>query len=111
VDVNPTVAEVMGLPAPASWQGRSLFDRSRPPRAYFYAANDDYLLGVREQNWKYIYNATAGRDELYDLTGDPDEKRNRAAENPDKCRQLRQRLAAWRDYAGRQLAKARGSSD
>jgi len=107
VDINPTVTDLMGWPASPTWQGRSLFDPTRPPRTYFYAANEDYLLGVREGDWKYIYNATRGREELYDLARDPDEKQNRAAEEPERCRRLRQRLAAWKDHTGRHLAGLR----
>jgi arylsulfatase A-like enzyme len=108
VDINPTLADLMGLASPPSWEGRSLFARGRPPRAYFYAANDDYLLGVREDRFKYIYNATLGSDEIYDLEVDPLERTNISAHHGLKCRQLRQRLAAWRDHAGRALARARG---
>jgi arylsulfatase A-like enzyme len=104
VDVNPTVADILGLPSASSWHGRSVFDRLRPPRAYFYAANDDYLLGVREEDWKYIYNATAGRDELFNLKLDPSELRNAAREQGERVRRLRQRLAAWKHDVGRQLA-------
>jgi lipoteichoic acid synthase len=107
VDLNPTVTDLMGWPASPSWQGRSLFDPSRPPRTYFYAANEDYLLGVREGDWKYIYNATRGREELYDLTRDPEEGQNRAPEEPQRCHALRQRLAAWKDSTGRRLARLR----
>jgi arylsulfatase A-like enzyme len=107
VDLSPTIADLVGVPAPASWQGRSLFDAQRPPRAYFYAANDDYLLGVREGDWKYIYNATRGRDELYDLARDPDERVNLAAQHPERCRTLRRRLAAWKHAAAERLARAR----
>jgi arylsulfatase A-like enzyme len=109
VDLNPTLADLLGVPPDAGWEGRSLFDPERPPRTYFYAANDDYLLGVREGRFKYVYNATLGRDELYDLVADPDERVNLAASDPARCRRLRQRLAAWRDFAGRQLARARGA--
>jgi arylsulfatase A-like enzyme len=105
VDVNPTLADVLGLPPSPSWHGRSLFDRLRPPRAYFYAANDDYLLGVREGDWKYIYNATEGRDELYNLKTDPAEGRNAAKQEAQRVRRLRQRLAAWKHDVGRQLAE------
>ena len=83
VDVNPTVLDILGVPAPASWEGRSVFAPGRPPRAYFYAANDDYLLGVREGPFKYIYNVTRGREELYDLARDPDEQTNVAGVYPD----------------------------
>jgi arylsulfatase A-like enzyme len=106
VDVNPTIAGLLGIPPAPSWEGRSLFAPARPPRTYFYAANDDYLLGVREGDWKYVYNATRGRDELFHLPTDPDELKNRAAEEPDRCQGLRRRLAAWKDHAGRRLAAA-----
>lgn len=105
VDVMPTLAHLMGRPPAASWEGRSLFDRERPPRAYFYAANDDYLLGVREANWKYIYNVTRGRDQLFDLAKDPDEQRNVAAAEPEICQRLRRRLSAWRSYVKGQLER------
>ncbi|MBI3465263.1 MAG: sulfatase-like hydrolase/transferase [Planctomycetes bacterium] len=105
VDLNPTVLDVLGIPAADSWQGRSLFDPSHPSRAYFYAANDDYLLGVREKNWKYQFNATLGRDELFDLGRDPNEQTNLAEGEPQRCRDLRQRLAAWVDYQQRHIAR------
>jgi phosphoglycerol transferase MdoB-like AlkP superfamily enzyme len=105
VDVNPTLLDVMGLPPVKSWQGRSLFDPGRAPRTYFYAANDDYLFGVREANWKYIYNATRAKDELYDLGADPTEQADVSEAHPELCQRLRQHLAAWRDYAARELKK------
>jgi lipoteichoic acid synthase len=107
VDVAPTVLDVLGVEAPAEWEGRSLFARARPPRVYFYAANDHYLLGVREGDLKYVYNATRGRDELFDLVRDPDERHNLAAAHPEVCRRLRQRLAAWKQHAAGRLSQAR----
>jgi arylsulfatase A-like enzyme len=109
VDLNPTIADVLGVPPSRFWRGRSLFDPQRPGRAYFYAANDDYLLGVREGRWKYIYNATRGRDELYDLASDPEEQANVAKRHPELCQRLRQHLAAWRDDTGRHLAEIRAA--
>ena len=103
VDVNPTIADLVGLPADESWQGRSIFDRTRSPRAYFYAAQDDYRLGLREGERKYIYNATTGDDRLYDLATDPEEQQNLASQFPDECRRLRQRVAAWREHTRRDL--------
>jgi arylsulfatase A-like enzyme len=109
-DESPTITDVLGLPPSPLWLGRSLFDPKRPGRAYFYAANDDYLLGVREGKWKYIYNATRGRDELFDVETDPREQRNAAKQHPDLCHRLRQRLAAWRDDTGRHLAEIRAAA-
>lgn len=110
VDVNPTVTDILGLRADDSWHGRSMFDPGRPPRAYFYAANDDYLLGVREDDFKYIYNVTAGREELYDLAKDPEEQTNIADRHPVKCKRLRQRVAAWREHEAEHLAELRAAT-
>ncbi|HLA79140.1 MAG TPA: sulfatase-like hydrolase/transferase [Vicinamibacteria bacterium] len=110
VDVNPTVTDILGLRADDSWHGRSMFDPGRPPRAYFYAANDDYLLGLREDNFKYIYNVTAGREELYDLARDPEEQTNIADQHPLKCKRLRQRVAAWRAHEAQHLAELRAAT-
>jgi lipoteichoic acid synthase len=98
VDLNPTIAHLLGFPPDPSWEGWSVFAADRPPRAYFYAANDAYLLGVREDRWKYILNATRGSEELFDLASDADEQANLAAAHADRCRRLRQRLAAWQAY-------------
>lgn len=94
VDLNQTITDVLGIAPAGSWQGRSLFDPARRPRAYFFVANDDYQLGVREEGWKYILDATDGREQLYDLRVDPTERKNLAEDHPEVCRRLRQRLAA-----------------
>jgi arylsulfatase A-like enzyme len=107
VDLNPTVLDVLGYEAPGAWEGRSLFAPDRPPRAYFYAANDHYLMGVREDDLKYVYNASSGRGQLFDLASDPDETRDVAAAHPEVCRRLRERLAAWRKHAAERLSEAR----
>ena len=102
VDLAPTIADLAGFPAPADWQGRSLFATARAPRAYFYVAEDHFTLGVREDNWKYMFDLREGLEELYDLSRDPSEQRNLAAEQPERSARLRQRLAAWTDANRRQ---------
>jgi arylsulfatase A-like enzyme len=105
VDLAPTIGELIGLPAAPDWQGRSLFAESHPRRAYFYVAEDHFRLAVREANWKYIYSVRDGREELYDLQADPLEQRNVAAQHPDRCDRLRQRLAAWTEANRRQYER------
>jgi arylsulfatase A-like enzyme len=95
VDLAPTIAELAGVPSAPDWQGRSLFDRTRAGRAYFYVTEDHFTLGLREGNWKYIFALREGVEELYDLDRDPDEQRNLAAAEPDRTARMRQRLAAW----------------
>jgi len=104
VDLAPTIADLAGLPLAPDWQGRSLFDPRRPPRAYFYVAQDEFKLGVREANWKYILDLRTGVEELFDVAGDPTEQINLAAAQPERCLRLRQRLAAWTESNQRQYA-------
>ena len=96
VDLNATILDVLGRESPAGWDGQSLFDSRRSSRTYMFAAAwGQYLLGVREDEWKYIYDARRGLEELYNLVNDPSELNNVAAEFPDRSHSLRQRLAAW----------------
>ena len=104
VDLAPTIAEIAGVTPPPDWRGRSLLDKARPPRAYFYVAEDHFRLGVREGAWKYIYDLREGTEELYRLDLDPTEQRNLAATERARCARLRQRLAAWAEANRRQYA-------
>ncbi len=107
IDLAPTLAEIAGLLPAAEWQGRNLFDPRRSPRAYFYVAEDEFMLGMREDRWKYIVNMRDGGHELYDLSVDPGEQRNVAPAHLDVCTRLRRRLAAWAEANRRQYAKIR----
>jgi phosphoglycerol transferase MdoB-like AlkP superfamily enzyme len=105
VDLAPTIVDLAGLPPAPDWQGRSLFDNTGTRRAYFYVAEDQFTLGLREGAWKYILNLRDGVDELYDLDRDPDEQRNLATAEPDRSARMRQRLAAWTEANRRQYEK------
>lgn len=98
IDLAPTITDILGFAPAGTWQGHSLFDPHRPPRAYFYGANTDYLLGLREGDWKYIYDATTGYDELYDLKSDPLELKDVSSQYSESCRIFRRRVAAWARY-------------
>ena len=95
VDLNPTLADLLGVDPHPEWQGHSLFDPERPNRAYFMAIAGGDVFGVREGDWKYIYDVTTGRESLFHLRLDPDEQHDFAATEPGVALQLRQRVAAW----------------
>lgn len=95
IDLNATLAELLGVDPPGEWQGHSLFDPARPRRAYFMAHSAEYLFGVREARWKYIFDASGGGEMLFDLARDPREQQDVAAAEPARCQRLRQRIAAW----------------
>jgi lipoteichoic acid synthase len=111
VDLAPTIAEMAGVTAAPEWQGRSLLDDRQPHRAYFYVAEDSFTLGVREGNWKYIYDLRDGTEELYDLDRDPNEQHNLSSTEPERCVRLRQRLAAWTEANRRQYEKIAANRD
>jgi arylsulfatase A-like enzyme len=104
VDLAPTIADAVGVAPAAAWQGRSLFARDRAQRAYFYVAEYEYRLGVREGDWKYIVDLREGTEELYNLARDPDEQVNVAPTEPQRALKLRQRVAAWSESNRRQYA-------
>jgi len=110
VDINPTILDVLGAGAmPGTWQGRSLFDPTRSPRAYFFGAEDDYNVGVREGQWKMIYNGTLGRTELFDLQADPNELKNVADDHPDVAARLLSHLKAWVTYQSQHIERLEGT--
>ena len=80
LDVAPTILEFLGLPRPASAQGRSLKTAGSGGREVFseslYARNHfgcSALRALRASHYKYI---DAPTPELYDLSIDPLESRN-----------------------------------
>lgn len=95
LDLGPTVLDLLGVACPGDWQGRSLFSPAARGRAYFFGMLDGVLLGVREGNYKYIYDVSHGGEQLFDVMDDPEEQVNIASRQPEKSRRLRQRLAAW----------------
>ena len=95
VDLNPTIADLLGVEPDNAWQGHSLFDPDRPNRAYFMAMAGGNVFGVREGDWKYMYDVTTAGESLFHLRLDPDEQHDFAASEPAIALRLRQRVAAW----------------
>ncbi|MCR9143068.1 MAG: sulfatase-like hydrolase/transferase [bacterium] len=77
-DILPTVLDMLGLSAfqDERHEGRSLLAGGPPQLATFYTSWRNRLAGVRDENYKYIYNLETGREELYDLRRDPGEYRH-----------------------------------
>ncbi len=104
VDLLPTLASLVGAPAPAraQWPGKDYSSLLRNPKArpvqnYIVFTNDDfqaaaknyyvpppnYIIGIRETRWKLakyydINNQVAPEYEMYDLLRDPQETTNLA---------------------------------
>ncbi|HWB14595.1 MAG TPA: sulfatase-like hydrolase/transferase [Pirellulales bacterium] len=104
IDIAPTLLDLLNVPAPAVWQGRSLF-RERDRRAYFLSVGNEVVLGLRDGRYKYHYYVDTSLEELFDLQTDRAESQNLATAEPERARQYRRRLGGWVTYQREFLAK------
>jgi arylsulfatase A-like enzyme len=94
VDTAPTVLDLLGIVAPAGWQGVSLLE----PRAQLALFCTDYslaYLGLRDGRWKMIHELDEGKSKLFDLASDPDENDDVAGRHPELVDAYRDHLVRW----------------
>jgi iduronate 2-sulfatase len=100
IDIFPTLADLCGLSAPATLDGRSLrpqLDRpatpaAKPARGFW----TDGQRTIRTERWRLIAARAADGSpqfELFDYANDPLETRNVATAHPDVIRDLLAQLA------------------
>jgi arylsulfatase A-like enzyme len=104
IDVSPTVMELLGLPPPRDWQGRSLLgsELDRPQHdgeraARFLTDHGLLQLGIRHGPWKFIDEVETGRGRLFDLRSDPAEQHDVSSREPERVDAYRHHLRAWAD--------------
>jgi hypothetical protein len=95
LDVAPTILDYLHVPAPPTFAGRSLLDRtSRPVVAESTHAHDAFgwapLRSIRVGDYKYI---DAPKPELYNLVTDPAEGTNLIGRDPVRVQSMRTALA------------------
>ena len=111
-DIMPTLLEIAGASYPKTYQGRelpALYGKSWGPvlagKTESPRTEQDYLAwelfgnrAVRQGEWKlrWLYKPLGKGDwELFNLAADPAERKDLAAERPDKVKAL---IALWDDY-------------
>jgi arylsulfatase A-like enzyme len=78
IDLFPTVAALLGLPAVPGLPGTDLLALLDDRPAVSQAGND--VVSVRTPQWKLIRDAASGTIQLFDLAADPGERQDRAAD-------------------------------
>jgi hypothetical protein len=94
VDLAPTVLDLLGVPAPAGWQGRSLLE-AQSALALFCTDYSLGLLGLRDGRWKLIHELDSGRSQLFDLEADPGEREDLAEQYPERVEAYTEHLRRW----------------
>ncbi len=98
LDILPTVTDVLGYEIEGrAYEGSSLL---RPPpeerTLMFGCWNESGCLASVKGTEKYVYYFGDNPDEVFDLSEDPDERRNLAAERPKEAEKRRRELLEWR---------------
>ena len=112
-DWVPTLLEMAGAPAPQGVDGVSvaalMLGRGPAPRRSLFWHFPHYTNqgsrpsgAMREENWILVEFYDDGAVELYDLATDIRERRNVAAQHPERVGQMRAALAAWRKQTNAQ---------
>jgi len=104
----PTILEMVGVEPPADWQAASLaalMDGKAAADLVFTEVgyHADYMLVVRDKDWKLIQVPNEldrrlmqkTKYELYNWRGDPHERQNLVASNPDQVQRLARVLREW----------------
>ena len=94
VDLAPTVLDLLGLPAPEAYQGRSLLD-GPPLLTLFFTDYSQALVGLCDGRWKFILDLDTRRSKLFDLAQDRREKRDLSAQFPERVQVYEERLLRW----------------
>jgi len=119
MDYYPTILEIAGVEGDpehnAHVDGLSLVPLLKNPQArlnrdalywhypHYHAQGATPYSAIRAGDWRLVEFFEDGHAELYNLADDLGETHDLAAEMPEKVKELRARLEAWRNSVGAQL--------
>jgi N-acetylgalactosamine-6-sulfatase len=119
IDWMPTLASLAGVQeGPELFDGEDVSDiwlgetRERRGPLYWKASAAGAMPVMRDGDWKFHLNRKPrGEPELYDLSKDPSESHNVAAEHPDVVSRLTQSLNAWSSELPKSYEKLKGKKN
>ena len=94
VDTAPTILDLLGLPIPGGYQGRSMLE-SVPGMALFFTDYSRPLVGLRDGRWKFVYELDTARGRLFDMERDPAETTDVSAQMEGRAAWYAERLRSW----------------
>lgn len=109
VDFFPTIMDLLDVNDSGKVDGKSILPLLRDGTSYelqnreifwhypHYYPTTTPVSAVRSGNWKLIEYLGDERLELFDLSKDIGETKNLAEENPEKTREMLQKLQAWKE--------------
>ncbi|HEY3291274.1 MAG TPA: sulfatase [Anaerolineae bacterium] len=107
LDLPPTLAELLGRPSPARWDGQSFaasLDGNKTGRSELILSQCAHVCqrSVRFDDWLYMRTYHDGyhlfpQEMLFDIAVDPHEQHDVAATEPTVCREAVYRLIQWHD--------------
>jgi arylsulfatase A-like enzyme len=101
VDLAPTILDLLGYPAPARAEGRSLVplvhDREDGADRFAVAeVGSRAVVSIVTRDWRLLQNTESGAVELYRAHDDPDSLRDLADAEPEVVAELSRLLSRWR---------------
>ena len=111
LDIFPTLGEFTGVASPEGSEGRSLAQviagrAEKSPRAALLTAYTDVQRAIRDDRWKLVVYPKLNKTQLFDLSADPAEMHDLAAEpkHAEEVKRLTALLKAEQDKAGDKCA-------
>ncbi|MGB8952583.1 MAG: sulfatase [Candidatus Aminicenantales bacterium] len=105
IDIMPTLLDALSADTPESFQGKSflrwiLEDGVEEEISAFSEETHrgEELKAVRSDRFKLIANPAFEKQELYDLSADPQEKRNLIETDPRVAARMRETLLSWMKF-------------
>ena len=94
IDTAPTILDLLGFPIPSPFEGASVLAGENRMTLFFtdYSLN---LAGLRDECWKYIYDAGADRSRLFNLCEDATESRDVSRGHVERVDAYKSRIIDW----------------